>query len=263
MILVNNRDELYHRPTKPAHFWDDKILGGMDIEEHCKGGTWLAVSKEGKISCLLNVLQSANRFTTDRASRGFLVVNYLRSHQKGPQYIEEVKNSGKDYNTFNLVTLDPEGDSYDVNFYNSEAKITHKIQPGSHGFGNCPLSKPFKKVQKGEMVFQDLVKVYGEKEYEEKLISELFAMMQNSEFNFPDPQLSEQGKGHSADFVQNLSSIWVSCPAIKYGSRTTTVILVDQEDQLVYKERTMQDPVNPRNPVWKNSNFSFTITPES
>lgn len=262
VILVNNRDELYNRPTKPAHFWDDKILGGMDVEEHCKGGTWLAVSKQGKIACLLNVFQSVNTFRTGKVSRGFLVVDYLKSHQKGPQYIEEVKNNGNDYNAFNLVTLDPGEDLYDVNFYTNTTNTTQKIQPGSHGFGNCPLSKPFKKVQKGEAMFQDLVKACGKKEYEEKLIAELFAMMQNKESQYPDPQLSEQGEGHTENFVHSLSSIFVTCLAEKYGSRTTTVILVDQDNQLVYRERTMQDPINPANPVWKDSNFSFTITPE-
>ncbi|XP_063866251.1 transport and Golgi organization 2 homolog [Scylla paramamosain] len=260
-IIVNNRDEFYNRPTKPAHFWDDTIVGGMDIEEHCKGGTWLAASKGGKISCLLNVFQPANSFTTGKVSRGFLVVDYLNSCKKGHQYMEEVKNSGKIYNAFNLITLDPEGNSYDVNFYNSESKVIHQIQPGFHGFGNSPLMKPFKKVEKGKTMFQDLVNTYGEKEHEEKLITELFTMMQNKDLNLPDSQLTEQGKGHTEQFVKKLSSIWVSCPDANYGTRTTTVILVDQEDQLVYRERTMQDPANPKNPVWEHNNFTFTIAP--
>lgn len=261
IILVNNRDEVYLRPTKPAHFWDgDQILGGMDLQEHCEGGTWLGASRHGKISSLLNVFQPTSKFSTGRASRGFLVVDYLKSQQKGYEYLEEIKNSGKLYNAFNLLTLDPEGDSYNVNFYNSDEKNIHKIPPGFHGFGNCPLIKPFKKVQKGEMLFQTVIENYGKKECEEKLINDLFLMMQDKEPNFPDPQLREQGKGHSDDFIRSLSSIWVCYPAVNYGSRTTTVILVDQENQLVYRESTMHDPINPNNPEWKNSDFSFTIT---
>lgn len=260
-IIVNNRDETYDRPTKPAHFWDDKIVGGMDIQEHCEGGTWLAASKKGKISCLLNVFQPVNSFLAGKASRGFLVVDYLKSCKKGHQYMEEVKNSGKTYNAFNLITLDPNGKSYDVNFYNSESKMIHQLQSGFHGFGNSPLMKPFKKVVKGKQMFQDLVNSYGRKELEEKLITELFTMMQNEELDFPDSQLIEQGEGHAEHFVKSLHSIWVTCLASNYGTRTTTVILVDQKDQLVYKERTMQDPVNPENPVWEYNNFTFTITP--
>ncbi|XP_045103882.1 transport and Golgi organization 2 homolog [Portunus trituberculatus] len=258
-IIVNNRDETYNRPTKPAHFWDDRIVGGMDMEKNCEGGTWLAASKDGKISCLLNIFQPVNAFKAGKTSRGFLVVDYLNSCKKGHQYMEVVKNSGKMYNPFNLITLDPQGNSYDVNFYNSDSKMIHQIQPGFHGFGNSPLMKPLKKVEKGKTMFQDLVNTYGKKELEEKLIAELFIMMQNKDLNFPDPQLTEQGKGHMEYFVKSLSSIWVS--AANYGTRTTTVILVDQSDQLVYKERTMQDPVNPENPVWGENSFTFTIVP--
>ncbi len=264
IILVNNRDESYSRPTKLAHFWEDgQILGGMDVQKTREGGTWLAVSREGKISSLLNVFQPTAEFFSDRASRGFLVVNFLKSPQKGQEYLEEIKSSEKIYNAFNLLTLDPEGNSYNVNFYNSDDKIIHKISPGFYGFGNCPFMKPFKKVQKGELAFQNLVRDYGKKECEEKLINELFVMMQDKEPNFPDPQLSEQGKGHTDDFIKSLSSIWVCCPAVAYGSRTTTVILVDQENQLVFREFTLQDPMNPTSSEWKTSKFSFTTTPVS
>ncbi|MPC46619.1 hypothetical protein E2C01_040342 [Portunus trituberculatus] len=54
------------------------------------------------------------------------------------------------YNPFNLITLDPQGNSYDVNFYNSDSKMIHQIQPGFHGFGNSPLMKPLKKVEKDD-----------------------------------------------------------------------------------------------------------------
>lgn len=264
IIIVNNRDELYNRPTKHAHFWHDgQILGGMDEQDTCKGGTWLAVTRQGKISTLLNVFQRPTEFTIGRASRGFLVVDYLKSHKKGQEYLEEVKNSGKVYNPFNLLTLDPEGSSYQVNFYNSNEKTIHEIPPGIHGFGNCPLMKPFKKVLKGEVLLQNLINDYGKKECEEKLIDKLFEMMQNKTPYFPDPQLSEQGKGHPEEFIKSLSSIWVCFPAVSYGSRTTTVILVDQENQLLYRERTMQDPINPISPQWKSSNFAFTITPSN
>lgn len=256
LILVSNRDEYYSRPTKPAHFWNDgQILGGKDLQD---GGTWLAVSREGKVSCLLNVAVPNKDLDTSRASRGSLVVDYLMSRKKGEEYLKEV-NSGKVYNAFNLLTLEPEGGSYHVNFYNNHEKTIHKIPPGVHGFGNCPLTKPFKKVQRGEILLQNLIRDYGKKEFEEKLIEELFVMMQDKEPNFPDPQLSEQLKD-KPDLLEGGSSIWICCPSANYGTRTTTVILVDQEDQVVCRECTMQDPVNFSSPEWKKSNFSFTIT---
>ena len=53
LILAGNRDEFYNRKTAPANFWTDHrhILGGRDLEA---GGTWLAMTKQGKIAMVTN-----------------------------------------------------------------------------------------------------------------------------------------------------------------------------------------------------------------
>ncbi|KAK8753866.1 hypothetical protein OTU49_000438 [Cherax quadricarinatus] len=257
IILVNNRDELYSRPTKPAHLWDSKIYGGMDVEEGKEGGTWLGVSETGKISCLLNIFQPSGQFKKDGASRGFLVVKYLQAEQSGAEYLEHIIKSNLVYNPFNLLTMDPGELSYDVTYYNSENNFYQKIQPGVHGFGNSFINKPFRKVKKGEMKFQEIIKTYGKTESEEQLINELITMMQNSEKNFPDEQLAEQGKGQSEDFVKSLSSIFVTFPGVGYGTRTTSVILVDHLNRVMFKERTMKEPINLEAPEWEVNEHSF------
>ncbi|GIX78783.1 transport and Golgi organization 2 [Caerostris extrusa] len=56
LVLVNVRDELYTRPTQLACFWEKHphVIGGMDLKRGKEGGTWLAMSKKGKIGILLN-----------------------------------------------------------------------------------------------------------------------------------------------------------------------------------------------------------------
>ena len=53
LIVAGNRDEFYNRKTEAANYWRDypQILAGRDLEA---GGTWLGITKSGKISMLTN-----------------------------------------------------------------------------------------------------------------------------------------------------------------------------------------------------------------
>lgn len=257
LVLVNNRDETYDRPSKPAHFWDTKILGGMDVEKGKEGGTWLGTHESGKIGCLLNVFQPKDSFRKDGAGRGFLVVNYLLGKECGPEYMNNISKSGVTYNPFNLVSLDPNHSSYDATFYDSERSMWQKLDPGFHGFGNCPIDKPFKKVAIGKDKFKEIIEMNGKTEKEEELVAKLNAMMQDKEAKFPDEQLSKQGQGHHINLVKGLSSLWVTCDFMRYGTRTTTTILVDHADRIVYRERTMKEPINLKNVEWEVNQFNF------
>ncbi|KAK1084310.1 hypothetical protein LTR48_005567 [Friedmanniomyces endolithicus] len=55
-ILLNNRDEFLSRPTARAHWWDppnQHVLGGRDLQREIRG-TWLAITKDGRIANLTN-----------------------------------------------------------------------------------------------------------------------------------------------------------------------------------------------------------------
>ena len=76
LILLSNRDEYHHRPSKPAGFVDHNIYGnlsfyvsrsaliranrvgfeGMDLTPGKEGGTWLGISRRfHKLAVLLNL----------------------------------------------------------------------------------------------------------------------------------------------------------------------------------------------------------------
>lgn len=115
LIIASNRDEKFSRPTKPACFWegphDSHILAGQDLEEL---GTWLGISKNGKLAMLLNIMGSIGSSKTDTAttnvSRGSLVTGFLRSPPglPGCTYLKNLCHldiSGV-YKPFHLITID-------------------------------------------------------------------------------------------------------------------------------------------------------------
>ena len=80
LLLLSNRDEFYGRPALPMHWWDSapngtQILAGKDVQA---GGTWLGVSRTGRLAALTNY-RSATPQRTDTPSRGELVAAFLHS----------------------------------------------------------------------------------------------------------------------------------------------------------------------------------------
>lgn len=52
------------------------------------------------------------------------------------------------------------------------------------------------------------------------------------------------------------SQVFINVP--NYGTRTHTVILVDAENRVTYKETTMKSPIE-QEPVWLQKAFEFNL----
>lgn len=79
-ILLSNRDEFISRPTAPASWWNppnEHVLGGRDLErkEH---GTWLGITKQGRVAALTNFREPGSDKAMDK-SRGGIINAYLTS----------------------------------------------------------------------------------------------------------------------------------------------------------------------------------------
>src|SRR5688572_297776 len=88
IIVAANRDEFYNRKTAAAEFWTDhpQILGGRDLEA---GGTWLGVSRSGKISMITNYRDIKN-INPNAPSRGHLVSDYLSGKQSPTEFLNDI-----------------------------------------------------------------------------------------------------------------------------------------------------------------------------
>lgn len=265
LILVNNRDEYFIRPAKPAHYWKDNanIIGGMDLEPGKEGGTWLAMSMVGKIAVLLNVLQPVGVSNKTKKGRGFLVPDFLASNDDGLEFLNKIHKESHSYNTFNMVTIDISKNSFtdfDICHYsNLTSDHPSSLISGVYGFGNSPPETPWRKVVYGEKKFTEIIDNHPTTDTMTQLIEELIQLL-NDETNFyPDPQLQQQGQGRSADILSSLSSLFVKIPSINYGTRTNTIILVDSSNQVTFIERTMKEPIDPKDPTWMTTEYCFNL----
>ena len=74
-----------------------------------------------------------------------------------------------------------------------------------------------------------------EKQNDESLVTMMMTFLQSDKKCWPDKELLER----RGEFAEPLSSIRVNAPDVGYGSRTRTVILVDEFNNVDYYEETL------------------------
>lgn len=78
--MLISLQEYLRRPTDVAKWWpqpDSNILGGRDLHR-AEHGTWLGVTRQGRLACLTNFKEEGAAFIEGRRSRGAMVNSYLR-----------------------------------------------------------------------------------------------------------------------------------------------------------------------------------------
>jgi uncharacterized protein with NRDE domain len=225
LVVAANRDEFYERPTEQASFWDDakNVLAGRDLKH---GGTWLGVTKEGKFAAVTNY---RDPFTPPGdLSRGNLVSSFLLKNSEPEKYIEEIEESASRYGGFNLVASDEESLWY---FSNRELK-RKRLSEGVYGLSNHLLDTPWQKVVKGKNALTDIVSE------EEISVEDIFYFLSDQQ-KADDSFLPDTGIGIEKERI--LSSVFIVSPI--YGTRSSTVVLIDNDGGVKFVERTFRNGV--------------------
>jgi len=220
LVVAGNRDEFYNRRTASADYWEDypQILAGRDLEA---GGTWMGMSTTGKISMLTNYRDPKN-IDPAAPSRGQLVSDFLKLDITPEKYLKGVDGNGKKYNGFNLIV----GDSNELWYYSNYKKGIERLAPGYYGISNHLLETPWPKVTRGKQKMENAIR------REQIDIEEMFEILYD-DHTAPDNQLPDTGL--SLERERALSSMFIKTD--NYGSRCSTVVLVDATDKVLFSER--------------------------
>ncbi len=220
LIIAANRDEFHARRTAPADYWPDApgVLAGRDLEAN---GTWMGVSRQGRVSLITNY-RDPHHINPKAPSRGHLVSDFLAGNEPLQDYLRNVEQHGHKFNGFNLVTGFP-GELW---YYSNYGKGVQRVPDGLHGLSNHLLNTPWPKVERGKQRIQPLLK--------QDSISpdSLFEFLYDDQVA-PDERLPDTGVGLERERV--LSSMFIKSP--NYGSRCSTVVLIDRNNHLLFSER--------------------------
>ena len=227
LIFAGNRDESYNRPSATPDFWSDapEGFGGRDLEQ---GGTWLGVTCSGRIAAVTNYRERPVPSGTYR-SRGELTARYLRGSEEPLSYLEGVASAATQYRAFSLLL----GHRERFYYYSNRAPATgagsglQELTPGVHGLSNHLLDTPWPKVVQGKARLAKLLNA-GESEVVAGLYEILLDRTPGTDAELPDT-----GVGRVRE--RELSASFVA--GDRYGTRASTVMLIDSAGAVFFSER--------------------------
>src|SRR5690606_31655065 len=140
LALIANRDELHARPSAtaspdPEH---EDVFGGRDLVQ---GGSWLMVSRRGRLAAVTNVRVQPLGAAHPR-SRGALVRDFVAGDGDVDAFLDSVAPVAGEHGPFNLVLWDGRTLSYAGNH---PRFARHPVAPGLHAVSNGPFDAPWPK----------------------------------------------------------------------------------------------------------------------
>jgi uncharacterized protein with NRDE domain len=217
-LLLGNRDEYHGRPSTPAAHWDDapNVIGGRDLEA---GGSWLAVTREGRFAAVTNV--RAGPPHRGKRSRGALVADFVRGDQSVREYAQQIARVSGEFGPFNLVVGDREG-AWGASSLNDTA---WPFADGVHVLSNGPPSPRWPKAQRLDDAF---ARARDESANDARLLDLLGDTTQPDESALPDT-------GVGLELERFLAPIFIR--GNEYGTRASTLAYVDDLGSGVLRER--------------------------
>ena len=246
VALIANRDEFHARPAAPAAWQSDdsSVIGGVDLQA---GGSWLQVSRRGRLAAVTNYRDGLNPPPTQR-SRGTLVVDFVRSKHAAAEFALANASTGYAIGRHTLLTWDGSSLWQSGNYPAAHAAA---IAPGLHVLSNADLDAPWPKSQRVQMALARWLQVDAAKSDQAKSdqaqsdqaksdqaksdqasLEPLFAILADAT-QAADPELP--CTGIPIEWERRLSSPFIH--GSDYGTRCSTVILISHSGEMTFEER--------------------------
>jgi uncharacterized protein with NRDE domain len=231
LVLASNRDEFHARPTAPLARWRSdaglEIISGRDMRD---GGTWLGFTGT-RVALLTNVRDGAAQ--RGARSRGELAVQWLDTQKDATSFYASL--SLGDYGGFNLVLGDWGAGTWHY-FGNREGGALRALGKGFYGLSNAALNTPWPKTTYVKNLLEKVLA--GADAAEPGWETSLLEGLSHSQ-HAPDAALPQTGV--PLEWERALSSVFVLMPDAGYGTRCSTVAVVQAEaagTRLSVTERT-------------------------
>lgn len=216
LVVAANRDESHRRPTAAADWWTEPsgILGGRDLEA---GGSWLAVDRRGRLAAVTNLPSPKGR--TFPGSRGHLVSDYLAAPDAAEAFCGGAARTPAEYGPFNLLLFDGEG-----LFHAANRSGAQRLAAGIHALSNAPLGTSWPKTG---FAASRLAAILHDGPGRDDLTRRLFELLETR---------APRNAG-SGGREQNWRAHTVFVVDPRYGTRSSTVVLLSRDGDLTFIER--------------------------
>lgn len=221
LVIAANRDEYFARPTRAAGFWPEapQLLAGQDLSA---GGTWLGITRQGRIAALTNVRDPFYPTPPEPISRGHLVSRFLTGKQSPGDYLQQLQ--GQHYEGFNLIC----GDTRNLLYLSNRQPGISPLAPGVHGLSNAALDTPWPKLVSGRLALADRLARH------DTLTTEDLLPILNHRQQAPDEQLPHTGVEWERERI--LSARFIEGQSFDYGTRASTVLLLHRSGRVQFSE---------------------------
>lgn len=210
LTLAANRDEFAHRPTRPLHWWDERVLAGRDLQAQ---GTWLGITRDGRFAAVTNVRDpSLKAQPVPHGSRGVVVSRYLQGGDGPSDFLLALRRALAGPSPFNLIVGRLTSAGVECWWYGGRTQAMEPLEPGAHVLSNAELNTPWPKASR----LQAVLAKESPGRHGERLMDTMYSREQA-----PDGALPSTGVGHA--WEKKLSAAFIT--GQDYHTRSTTRLL--------------------------------------
>lgn len=216
LVLIANRDELHTRPTAPAGPDPEHpdVFGGRDLVQ---GGSWLMVSRQGRLAAVTNVRVRPLDAVHPR-SRGALVRDFVAGRAGIDAWLDGVAPMAGEHGPFNLVLWDGQSPAFASNH---PRFARQSILPGLHAVSNGAFDAPW---PKSNLASRALDAWIGNRLPADARAADVSPLLEALADQTPAPDATLPDTGVGLQLERRLSPPFVRDPV--YGTRCSTVVLV-------------------------------------